>query len=128
MEEKFRKKFNECPVCALKKWLIEKLGIDEVSPMTRDRFFGMMSDEVKLRGWGRSEWTFNMDARTGIVMDKKSFDSIPAGAALPSYQVTTDICMTCGCVHAKEIARAPAQEKLQLYLPDDPLNQPLGRG
>lgn len=111
MGKEFEKKFDKCPCCGKK-----------------GRFFESLANELKERGLARKEWTFCLDVKSNVVIDQQSAHLIPKGAELPAYQFQTDICLNCGCVYAKRIARITAKEAPQIILPTHPFDKPKGKG
>lgn len=105
MKYKFERNFDECPVCALKRWLIEALETKDEPPEKGIGFFRELGKEIVERGLTRPEWTFNLEVKQGIVMDEQKVATIMAGTELPTFVYKTDICKVCGCVYANHIAR-----------------------
>ncbi|KKN53798.1 hypothetical protein LCGC14_0598910 [marine sediment metagenome] len=104
--EPINKQFYQCPNCGL-----------------NERFFEILSKELKDKGYAREEWRFSLDFRQGVVIDKTREAAIPMGAKIPSFQVTTDVCFGCGTIYAIELKSSEATKSIvpKIIKPGDEL-------
>lgn len=111
MEKNFSKEY-QCPVCALKAWIIKAMKL--TVPLPDDTpFFGELAQELKDRGIARPEWVFCLDVKQGVAVDPAKEQSIPIGSEMPAYYYETDACMECGCIYAKKLVRGSAKKGIQ---------------
>ena len=102
MDKDFDVEFKQCPNCGSTIRFCEELGKELVD-----------------RGLARPEWQFNMDVRTGVVMDKTQQSKLLMCASLPGFHILTDICMDCGTIYATRLIRLEGGVK-----PAPPLPKP----
>lgn len=115
MEKNFSKEY-ECPVCALKAWLIERLElVDEIPDDVP--FFQSIVNEMKLSGLCSHDWQFFYDAKQGVVADQAILNQTPLDKMLPAYSLKTEICATCGTIYAKKLTRGSARKQPKLVVP-----------
>ena len=99
------KQFDQCPSCGSKR-----------------RFLESLAKELKDAGYARKEWKFGLDFRQGVVVDQTKEAIIPIGTQVPSYQITTDICLDCGTVYAVDIKSGKVTKSIaptKLFKPGD---------
>ena len=121
MNEDFVKDY-ECPVCALKAWLIDKLGLKE-SPPEKLPFFESIVQEMKLKGLCTPDWNFLYDAKQGGVANDDMLKKAVSGTEFPAYNLATEICAICGTVYAKHLSRGKIRKQLDLIVPNMPNRQ-----
>ncbi len=112
------KQFDECPVCALKKWIMEVLHLEELPPKTKELFFEQMGNELKLRGILKPETEVCLDMKSGVVGNKEMINRLPIGSELPGFKYTTDICMKCGTIRAVKIESHNVKKEPELIIPE----------
>ncbi|KKN15521.1 hypothetical protein LCGC14_0985120 [marine sediment metagenome] len=95
----------DCPVCSLKRWLIEVLGLKETAPKANQR----LHDEAASALIGRSLIplgnTLSMNSYEGVPLPKEVVERLLIGAELPGLGYVTDICTECGAIYAKKVRR-----------------------
>ncbi len=111
MENNSAKDF-ECPVCSLKKWLIEVLGLKEAPPKTTERFHEELGKALKGRGLAPPNFKLFLQFKQGVVSLPPQVEArVPIGAEVPAYAYATDICTGCGTIYAVMIQRATAKKE-----------------
>lgn len=102
--------FNQCPNCS-----------------SEQRFCETLADELKRLGYAREKWKYGYDFRQGVVTDPHKETTIPIGGKVPSYQITTDICMNCGTIYAVSLVSGMVTKSIaqpKLFKPGE--DMPLG--
>ena len=84
--EPINKQFDQCPNCG-----------------SRERFCETLANELKEKGYAGEKWKYGFDFRQGVVIDPTREAAIPIGASVPSFQITTDICLDCGTIYAVDL-------------------------
>lgn len=103
------KQFNQCPNCGSSNRLLESLA-----------------EELKDKGYARKHWKLGLDFRQGAVVDQSKEATIPIGGKVPSYQITTDVCVDCGTVYAVDIKTGEVTKSLAPPKIIKPGDMPLG--
>ncbi len=95
------KRFDHCPLCE-----------------SKERFFEMMGNELKLRGIAKPEVGFYLDMKSGAMGNKEMINRLPIGSELPGFSYATDICMKCGLIYAVRIDSHNVKKEPKLSIPD----------
>ena len=112
MEESFSRDFTKCPSCG-----------------SENKFLGQLGEEMVERKLARPDWRFYYDVRSGPVIDPAKAAALPVGITVPGFVITTDICMSCGCIYATHIERATVKSHMvQAPKPNRPLPPFFGKG
>ena len=125
MKEDFVKDY-ECPVCALKAWLIDKLELKESLP-DKLPFFESIVQEMKLKGLCEPNWNFVYDIKQGGVVNEDMLKKAASGTEFPAYNLATEICATCGTVYAKHLSRGKIRKQPNLAMPGQMPNRQMRR-
>lgn len=98
----------ECPVCSLKRWLIEMLGLKEAPPKTTERLLGGIAEELKSRGIMPKERELYKEVHDGVPIPPEVQKTLPVGSEMPAYAYVSDICTECGAYYAVKLQRMTA--------------------
>lgn len=114
-EKKFSRKFNRCPVCALREELAKIFKKPELilNDSGSVGFCEYLTEVAKQMGLATPTWRLYMDRRDGAVLDPNKAVLMPIGGKVPAYHIATDICMDCGTIYAVELAEGEAVIRTQ---------------
>ena len=88
MNKDFNRTFDKCPCCE-----------------STNRFFEQLGQELIDRKLTGDKWYFSYESRSGPVVDQTKEPAYPIGTEVPTYGITTDVCMDCGCMYAIRLDR-----------------------
>jgi hypothetical protein len=100
----------ECPVCSLKRWLIEVLGLKDAPPKTTDRLFGDIAKELKTRGIMPKDKDLYKEVNQDVPIPDHVKARIPIGSEMPAFAFVADICTECGTQYAVKVQRLTATQ------------------
>ncbi len=93
MNKNFNRDFTNCPACG-----------------STDRFFEQLGQELIDRKLTGDKWYFSYESRSGPVVDQTKEPAYPIGTEVPTFGITTDVCMDCGCMYAIHLGRGDVKK------------------